>query len=152
MRLPRDPLRMTSYRIPISSSLLSKNSIYTLCGGSHHSYSNLLPHHRHHHHHLPRISLPHHPRITMSGNSDSFSAAKETFNPADTFRGQPRPEHHLHRDSEPLPGNNSTVYGQDQSKDPLWETKRDTGTSPKSALITLLLSTQCLDSLRTFVC
>ena len=135
MRLPCDPLHMTSYRIPINSLLLCQNSIYTPCEGSHptpHSHSNLLLHHLHHHHYLPRISLPHHPRIIMSGNSNSFSRTnpKETFNPADSFRGQTRPEHHLHRDSEPLPGNNSTAYGQNQLKDTLWENKRDNGTSP----------------------
>jgi len=68
----------------------------------------------------------------MSGNSNSFSrtSAKETFNPADNFRGQPRPEHHIHRESEALPNNDSMAYGQDQSKDTPWENRRDTGTSP----------------------
>ncbi|KAF9647215.1 hypothetical protein BDM02DRAFT_3129866 [Thelephora ganbajun] len=66
----------------------------------------------------------------MSGNSKALSRAdaKETFNPADNFRGQPRPEHHLHRDSEPLPGSNSTAYGQDQHRHAgVWENRRDIG-------------------------
>ena len=68
----------------------------------------------------------------MSGNSNSYSPtnAKESFNPADSFRGQSRPEHQLHRESEPLPGSDSVVSGQDQSQDSLWENRRDTGTLP----------------------
>ncbi|KAF9791970.1 hypothetical protein BJ322DRAFT_1097330 [Thelephora terrestris] len=57
----------------------------------------------------------------MSGTSNSLphrSGVSETFNPADNFRGPTRPEHHLHRDSEPLPRTNSTALGQDQSTDP----------------------------------
>lgn len=68
----------------------------------------------------------------MSSNPSSFppAAAKETFNPADNFRGESRPEHHLHRDSEPLPGGDSTAYGQGRLRDPsVWENRRDVGTS-----------------------
>ena len=57
----------------------------------------------------------------MSGDSNSFphqSGVRETFSPADGSRGQPRPEHHLHRDSEPLPGSNPMTLSQEQSKDP----------------------------------
>jgi len=69
--------------------------------------------------------------ITMSWDSNSFSPAdtKETFNPADNFRGESRPEHHLHRDSEPLPRSDSVVHSQDQFNDPsMWENRRDIGT------------------------
>jgi len=66
----------------------------------------------------------------MSGTSDTFSRndAKETFRPADNFRGQPRPEHHLHRDSEPLPSKDSTSYDTSRLKEPgPWENRRDVG-------------------------
>lgn len=70
----------------------------------------------------------------MSGTSESFSQnnAKETFRPADNFRGQSRPEHHLHRDSEPLPNKDSTTsYDNSRLKEPgPWENRRDTGTGP----------------------
>ena len=66
----------------------------------------------------------------MSGTSDSFTQnnAKETFRPADNFRGQPRPEHHLHRDSEPLPSKDSTSHdnGRLKGSGP-WENRRDIG-------------------------
>ncbi|KAF9643658.1 hypothetical protein BDM02DRAFT_3191357 [Thelephora ganbajun] len=68
----------------------------------------------------------------MSGNSNAFSwaDAKETFNPADNFHGQPQLEHHLHRDSEPLPGSNLMAYGHDQHKHTgAWRIRRDIGTS-----------------------
>ena len=68
----------------------------------------------------------------MSGDSDAFpkSGMKETFHPADNFRAEPRPEHHIHRDSEPLSTKNQTSYGQyNESKDPgTWEQRRDPGT------------------------
>ena len=67
----------------------------------------------------------------MSANSNSLPhcGAKESFDPADNFRGQTRPEHHLHRDSEPLPGNTSTNYGQIQQNDSdALDNRRDIGT------------------------
>lgn len=66
----------------------------------------------------------------MSGNFDSFppSGPKETFRPEDNFHGEPRPEHHIHRDSEPLSASNATSYGQHQSQDPgVREHTRDLG-------------------------
>ena len=134
-RLPCDPLAlcMTSYRSPIDSSPLNQNSIYTVRGEpSNPSLAFQLSTPSHHQYHLPSNPLSRHPHIIMSGNSNSFSQAspKDTFNPADNFRGQPRPEHHIHRESEALPNNDSIAYGPDQSKDSLWENRRDTGTSP----------------------
>jgi hypothetical protein len=68
----------------------------------------------------------------MSGNSNSFSQtnARDSFDPADTFRGQPRPEHHIHRESELLPGSEPISHDQDQMKDSgMRENRRDIGTS-----------------------
>lgn len=70
----------------------------------------------------------------MSGNIDNFSRtdARDSFDPADSFREQPRPEHHLHRESETLPGSDPMGYDQDQTKDTrALEGRRDidTGTS-----------------------
>ena len=67
----------------------------------------------------------------MSGNSNDFcrTSVRDSFNPADNFRGQPRPEHHLHRESELLPGSDPVPYGQDQTEDSgVWE-NRDISTS-----------------------
>ena len=68
----------------------------------------------------------------MSGNANSYppTSTKETLNSADSFDGQSRPEHHLHRESEPLPGSDSVASSQDQSKDSLRENRQDTGTLP----------------------
>ena len=77
------------------------------------------------------IRIPQIHQTIMSGNFNPSPqpAPKETFSPADNFRGQPRPEHHLHRESEPLPGNHSTSNDQCESEDPsIWERRRDTGT------------------------
>ena len=67
----------------------------------------------------------------MSGDSNYFphqSGVSESFNPSDNFRGETRPEHHIHRESEPLPGNNSMTLGQDQSRDSdIQESRRDIG-------------------------
>lgn len=65
----------------------------------------------------------------MSGNSNSYSPthARGTLNPAEDSRGQSRPEHRFHRDSESLPGSNSMAYGQDQLKDKgVWENREGT--------------------------
>ena len=67
----------------------------------------------------------------MSGNIDNFSRtdARDSFDPADSFREQPRPEHHLHRESETLPGSDPMGYDQDQTKDTrVLEGRRDIGT------------------------
>ena len=56
--------------------------------------------------------------------------AADSFNPSDNFRESPRPEHHIHRESEPLPMGQSTAHGFDQPGDrSLLEGRRDVGTS-----------------------
>ena len=67
----------------------------------------------------------------MSENSNSLPryGAQETFDSSDNFRDQ-RPEHHIHRDSEPLPGNDPTNNNFNQSQDfGAREPRRDTGMS-----------------------
>ena len=131
---------MTSSQIPVDSKPLSRTGIYSawvqLTDSSHLSTTNRISTANHistaNPHQTPTVSLLHHPRIIiMSGNSNDFcrTSVRDSFNPADNFRGQSRPEHHLHRESELLPGSDPMAYSQDQMEDSgMWENRRDIGT------------------------
>jgi len=88
----------------------------------------------------------------MSGNTNSFSRTddKDDFNPAENIRGQPRPEHHLHRESEPLLGNDPMSHGQDQPKDTgMWKNGRGNGASPPCRPPTIIPTTSATMSVLT---
>ena len=136
----------------ISSEPLCRNRLYInrvnvaiLLSHSHPKHHSYL-----HHNHLPNTFQSYKPRIIMSGDSNYFphqSGVSETFNPSDNFRGETRPEHHIHRESEPLPGNNSMTLGQDQSRDSgIQETRRDIGmlkSYPSSPFLSAYRSLRC---------